>query len=553
MIFSLNMPEIKMNRAKELFEDLISRATPVPLGYISVLFKRRVKDEIPNYLAEFIKHDRRVINTNLGFFIYQSGYYKKIDNEEYLKKIAAELLKCAEVTPKSYFLNETVKMLGSLCIIDDKDFNSGTIHNIAKGILELDLKTGVISFEKHSPAYFTNYKAEVEYLSDLDTAPAENFLKQIIPDKNQRIISLEAIALAMFPDIRKELEFTRFILEFGEGSNGKSIYTNFRRRIIGNEVCSSVSIDQITGKENRFVASTMYKRKANFSTENESSFIKDSSILKQISSGKPGDELMVEFKHKQAFPAIVNPILHFAINKPPVLPASRTAALERRIAIVNFPNKFSKNPKDGELLADNRLENPEFTKPIVNGLLILALQALKEMIQRGHTWQEGIAETLKEAILKGSHKDLFFEQRLEFDPGAEIGSVELHRDYIDFCLEEGIAEEYETKKGKSIHWLDEKYDKACRKPGTLSKWIKQRFKKKVQDIYVYNSENKRVRGFKGIKLKNKNVENDLFSCAEQNNEELSPNNSLHTCTDEKQQSLNPDPDSLLEPKKREDE
>lgn len=523
--------------ANERFKDLINKATPVPIGYINICLKEEITGDIPHYMAEYIRYDNRVINTNLGFHMYHEGYYKKIDNEEYLKKIAKELLEYAGIIPKSYFLNEPIKLLSAYSLINDKDFNPGNKHNIENGALTIDLNTGDVIFEKHSPHNYFSYKAEAQFIPNIDTSPAENFLKQIIPDKNQRIISLEAIGMSIFPDIRKVLEFTRFILEFGEGSNGKSIYTNFRRRVIGNEVCSSVSIDQIIGKENRFVASTMYKKKANFSTENESSYIKESAILKQISSGKPGDELMVEFKHRQAFPAIINPILHFAINKPPSLPASRTVALERRIAIINFPNKFSKNPKDGELSADNRLENSEFTKPIVDGLLILTLKAIKEMIQRGHPWQEGILSTLKEAILKGSHKDLFFEECVEVDPETEISSKELHGAYTEFCLGEGIAEEYQTQRGTSLHWCDEKYDKACKKPPALSKWVKQRYKKDVKDIYVYDENNKRVRGFKGLKLKKKNVENELFNCAIQNNSELSQIKPLNSCTDKTEHSL----------------
>ena len=526
-----------MNKAKELFEDLISRATPVSLGHVNILFKERKKEDIPNSLAEYIKHEKRVINTNLGFYIYDSGYYKKIDNEESLKKIAAELLNCSGVTPKPYFLNETVKMLSSLCLIDDKDFNPSNMHNVANGLLKIDLNTGDVVFEKHSPNYYFSYKAEAEYIPDLATQVIEDFMEKIIPDKNQRIISLEALSFAIFPDLRKKVEFTKVTLEYGEGSNGKTINTGLRRRVIGNEVCSSTPIDLLLDKGQRFIASTLYKKRANFSTESESSFIRESSLLKQITSGKPGDELMVEFKHKHPFSAIINPVLNFAINKPPVMPPNRTAALERRIQIINYPNKFSKNPKDGELLADSRLEDPEFTKPHVNGLLILAIKAIKEMIQRSYIWQEGVAETLKKAILKGSHKDLFLEDCIEFDLESEISTSDLHKAYVDFCLEEGIAEEHQTKRGTSISWADERYDKACRKPAGLSKWLNQRLKKKVQDAILYNSDNRRVRGFKGIKLKNKNVDNDLCNRAEPNNDESSQNNDIHGCTDESAHSF----------------
>lgn len=536
----------------ELFEDLVSKATSVPLGYINICLKEKRKEEIPHYLAEYLRINYRIINTNMGFYRYAKGFYKKIDNEEELKKIAKELLEYAGVIPKSHYLNETVKLLNSYCLIEDRDFNPKDKHNISNGLLSLDIETGESVLEKHSPQYYFNYISEVTYINATDTQLTEDYLKKIIPNENQRIVSLEALGFAMFPELRKVLEFTKVTLEYGEGSNGKTIYTGIRKKLLGSGVCSSTPIDAIL-KNQRFIASTLVEKRANFSTENESSFIKDSSLLKQITSGKPGDELLVEFKHKQPFSKIVNPILFFAINKPPILPANRTPALERRIQIVNFSNRFSKKPKEGELLADNKLENPEFTEDLINGLLILVLGAVKDMVKRGHIWQEGVSETLKEAISKGSHKERFFEENIEFDVESEIASIDLHKEYTRFCIEEGIADEHTTNKGTKIIWLDEGFDKACRKPATLSKWVKQRFKKSIQDVFVYNSENKRVRGFKGIKLKNKNVEGEPFNCATKEDEKLSTQSSLHSCTDEKKLFTKREPKTeLLEKIKEKD-
>lgn len=522
--------------AKEKFEELISKATSVALGLVKIAFAEKRKEEIPHFLAEYIKHDKKLINTHLGFHIYSSGYYKKTESEDSLKLIAAELLKYAEVVPKPYFLTETVKLLSTYCFIQEQDFNPGNLHNIKNGMLKLDLDSGSINFISHSSSEYLNYTADVNYLPDLDNASAIDFLEKVIPDKNQRIIALEAIGFAIFPDLRKRFEFTKFTLEYGDGSNGKSIYTDFRERIIGQYICSSLSLDALTRKENRFAASSLYKKRANFSTENESSFIRESSTLKQITSGKSGDKMSVEFKHKQAFFASVNPILFFAINKPPVLPANRTFALERRMQVINFSNRFSANPKDGELLADSRLDNYEYTKDIVSGILNLTLDAIKNMLQRGYIWQGGVSETLKEAVLKGSHKEQFFEEDIEFSPDSEVASDDLHNAYVSYCFQEGIAQEHQNKAGTvKIIWNDENNDKACRTPHALSKWINQRFKGQVSGAFLKNTRGNRVRGLKGLKLKNKDVENEVCNRAVLNNEELSQNKQLHTCTVESEQ------------------
>lgn len=522
--------------ASQMFEELISRATPVPLGIVNRCFKEKKKEEIPHYLAEYIKYDKKLINTHLGFHLYSFGYYKKIESEDSLKFIAAELLKYAEVIPKPYFLTETVKLLSTYCFIQEQDFNPGNLHNVKNGMLKLDLDTVSIDFIRHSSSDYLNYIADVSFLPDLDTELAVDFLEKVIPDKNQRIIALEAIGFAIFPDLRKRFEFTKFTLEYGDGSNGKSIYTDFRERIIGQHICSSLSLDALTRKENRFAASSLYKKRANFSTENESSFIRDSSVLKQITSGKSGDKMSVEFKHKQAFFASVNPILFFAINKPPVLPANRTFALERRMQVINFSNRFSTNPKESELLADSRLDNYEYTKDIVNGILNLTLEAIKDMLQRGYIWQNGVSETLKDAVLKGSHKEQFFEEDMEFISDSEIASDDLHNAYVSYCLQEGIAQEHQNKTGTvKIIWNDENNDKACRTSHALSKWINQRFKGQVSSTFLKNTKGIRVRGFKGLKLKNKDVENEVCNRAVLNNEELSQNKDLHTCTDESKQ------------------
>lgn len=548
-----------MNKAKELFEELIKNATPVSLGYLILCNKAKSKkQEIPHYLAQFICKTKSILNTNTGLFIYEDGFYKTLPKDERVKKIAMDYLQIAGIVPTPHLLAETVKMIETLSFSSNELVNPTNMHNVANGTLVINPINGEVNLILHSDKNIFTYKAEAEYLPDTNTMQVTDFLNSIIPDKSQQIIVLETLVFGMFPELRQHIEFTKITLLQGEGNNGKTIFTGFCKRIIGNDACSSTSLDQLSNKDNRFMPITLYKKKANFSTENDTVLIKDNSILKAITSGKPGDELTIEQKHKPAFPALVNPVLMMALNKEITLPANRTYALERRPQIVTFPNKFSKNPKESELQADNRLENYEYTKPIVNGLLILALKAIKEMIKRGSIWQEGVAENLKKAILRGSHKERFIDECILLDLEAQETSENIHAAYVKHCLEEGLAQEHQNKGGTArIIWLTEKYDDACRTPAALSKYLKSRFKKQIEDTYISLPGGRRIRGFKGIRLGSEKVEDEPFNCADSNTSGAKPktNNdtNLHRCTDDhKLSSAKKAKPELLEVLKQED-
>lgn len=489
-------------------KELISKATNVSLGYLIVASKnKKLKGEIPHYLAEFMYQTEAIKNTSSGLYIYKNGFYQQLPEQELKQKIIG-YLKIVGIIPTTHILNETVKILEAISFTANQDVNPELIHNVSNGILKLNPETKEIEFISHSPEYFFNYIAEAKYLVETDLAFIQTFINTVITDKNQQKHILEALAFATFPGLRNYIEYTRMTLMYGEGKNGKSIITDLCKRVIGHNACSSTSLDQLIGKENRFAISTLDKKRANFSTETDSILIRESSALKAITSGKPGDELSVEYKHRQAFSALIRPILFFALNKPPALPANRTFATERRIQTINFPVRFSKNPKNGELKADDRLENKEFTKPYVNGLLILVLNTAKELLVRGSLTEEGIEQNLEEAILKGSHLERFAKEQIVFDPEVETTTQEVYEEYLSYCYQEGIAYEHQNKNGtvKPI-WQDEKSDPACKSTIKLGRWINTRFKNQVKNKNISMSGGKQAKGFGGINLR-KNIVGD---------------------------------------------
>lgn len=458
-------------------ESLISKATTVPPGFASICRGPNNNPIIAYHLAQYIIEDQQIIGLAKGLFKFTEGYYKFLERPEFIKKDASKLISQSNAIPTIGLLNEFSSQLFVLSCTEDKEVNPGNMHIMQNGILKLNIANKSIDFIKHNPNIIFTFKSEAGYNLNQDCQTAQKFLDEVLPDKNHQKLFLEALGFAIFPALRQKIEYTKATLMYGAGSNGKTLLQGFCIRMIGPDACSSTSLDQIIGRD-KFQIGSMYLKRANFSSENESAIIKETKMLKAITSGKDGDMVDVEFKFVNPFKAKVNPILIFAVNKELFLPESRTFALERRLNFIDFPNIFSNNPKDGEKLADNRLEDKDFTQPIVDGLLGLTIKAVEELLKRGHPWEEGTKESLKKAILKGSHIERFIDAHIVPDREAKTSSKEVYGQYLEFCFEEGLAEEnYDRNNELKPKWHDDRYDKTCKSSFVLTKNLCKRLAK----------------------------------------------------------------------------
>ena len=486
--------------SKNMLQILISRATTVPPGFATLGRKISVT---AYYIAKYIIEENQIISLARGLFAFKDGFFKFLERADLIKHIASELSEQANYTPTSGLVNEVVNQMRYLPYTSDKGVNPENMHNVKNGILKLNAESGTVEFLDHNPGIIFTFKAEVAYKPNQDCTATQQFLDEVIPDKNHQKLLLEALGFAMFPALRQKMEYTKMIAMYGKGSNGKTILQGFCIRMIGADACGSTSLDQINGGD-KFQMSSLYQKRANFCSENEATVIKETKALKSITSGKDADMVDVEFKFSNSFKAKINPIMLFAVNKELSLPAERTFALERRLVFIDFPNTFSQNPKPetDEKKADNRLENSEFTQPIVDGLLSLIVETVKELIKRGRPWDEGVSENLKKAVLRGSHVERYIHERIELDPEAKTASKEIHDDYVNFCIGEGMADEYFDKDDNlKPNWSKDTYDKPCKRAGELTKRLLRHFKSKIEQDWIHHFKGKKDRAIKGIKLK----------------------------------------------------
>ncbi len=489
---------------KETLNILLSRATTVPAGFAALKKEEDVEyNEIAYNTSKYLIEDIGLIGLKRGVFAFQKGYYKLIEDAHFIKHEAVKLLEQSHYTPSTRILSDISQLIPSKCRTPETKINPENMHNVKNGILKLNLQEETIEFTEHSPDVIFTFMAEASYKPDMDCSIAQKFLNDVMPNKDHQKLFLEALSFAMFPALRQKMEYTKMIVMFGEGSNGKTILIGFCMRIIGLDAFGSTSLDQINSGD-KFQVSSLYLKRANFSSENDATIIKETKNLKAITSGKDGDMIDIEFKHVNPFKAKVCPILFVAVNKQLALPADRTPALERRFNFVDFPFKFVDEPKPdtNERKKDNALESKELTKPIYDGLLCLVVEAVKELIKRGKPWNVGVEEGVKEAALRGSHFERFIHERVELAPEDKTASKDIFDDYVNFCIAEGIADEYFDKNGNlKPNWNKDSFDKPCKRADALTKKLLKQFKSKIKQDWIYHSNGKKDRALKGIKLK----------------------------------------------------
>lgn len=517
---------------QEILKLLLTRATTVPVGFAALQNEDDVeyKDIVYN-IAKYLIEDYIFIGLKRGVFSFQRGYYKLIEDAHFIKHEAIKLLEQARYTPSTHILSDISKIIPSICRTPETKVNPENMHNLKNGVIKLNLQEGTIEFVEHSPDIIFTFMSEGVYKSDMDYSMAQQFLDGVMPNKNHQILFLEALAFAMFPAIRQKMEYIKITIMFGEGRNGKTILIGFCMRIIGLDAFGSTSLDQINNGD-KFQVASLYQKKANFSSENDATIIKETKNLKAITSGKDGDMVDVEFKHIQPFKAKVNPILFAAVNKQMALPADRSPALEQRLNFIDFPYKFVDEPKPdtNERKKDNTLEDKLLTQPIVDGLLYLAVEAAKELLKRGKPWNTGVAEGVKEAALRGSHFERFVHKHIQLDPDVKTASKDIFDAYVNFCIEEGIAYERYDKQGnlKPDWGSNEKYDKPCQRADKLTIKLLKYFGKQINLDWIPHLNGKKDRAIKGLKLKVRHDDDEeTVACQENNSPDMG-------CTPERQ-------------------
>lgn len=418
----------------------------------------------------------------------EGSLYKPL-KESVLRKLILET--CKEILPRDKVSKTTVNdilfYLNTLEIIPEDQINLGDRFSFKNG--ELALIDGEINLINHNSVF--TFQSNLEADLNASTIETNQFLNDILASEKDKKQILESLAVGMFPALRHRVNFDSFVLAFGTGANGKSVlFENLVKNVFGINAISNVPIEQMN---KRFFLANLVGKRLNIATENASHYIAENRQVKALTSG---DTQTVERKHMQPFEIDIFCSLFFSINREPTI-ADVSFAMKRRLRLINFPYRFTDNPKGNEKKADASLRDPksEKAKKLQQGLIVL----IKETTER--LWQEQKMTPNDQNIIteiqeQSSHHRQFTKEYLEFDPYSEIDSKDLFNLYIDFCEKEHITE---TNDKGTIRWTDpDRYDFATRSQNKLTKRLLELYPSQLS-----KSRNSQRRTIKGLRVKNK--------------------------------------------------
>ncbi|MCC3145795.1 phage/plasmid primase, P4 family [Halanaerobium sp. Z-7514] len=384
--------------------------------------------KVLKYLSEDKGIKYKYVTKKQLFMRYENGVWK----EEYVKKKGCYLRKVVTdfLADISYRFNRRSKVnevvRNIMHEVSDVSKNDDVFDpaNQPKRLINFkNLIFDAVNQKKlpHDSKHHLIYQLPVDYSDKAECPLWEKTLKEWINDEDTILFLQEFIGYMMTTYNCTH----KFVIFYGGGSNGKSVFLNIVESLLGDSY-HSMGLKRFT-ERTRWTAHDLVGKLANICSDIDYVKFKYTGLIKKLSGG---DSVEAEIKGGETYN--YEPIIKllFSANK---LPEAKnlTHGFYRRLEIVNFPNKFSPNMEnyDPQLTSKLKTELPGIARWAINGLI--------RFLENGK--QFTISDTMRIDLLNYmDQKNVFSEFLEEFvvetdDPDDYIVSRNLYNIYKDWA------------------------------------------------------------------------------------------------------------------------
>ena len=249
----------------------------------------------------------------------------------------------------------------------------------------------------------------------------------------------------------------KFMAMVGEGANGKSVLLEVLKRLVGQENCSAVALEDFV---ERFALQPTIGKLVNVCAEiGQVSKLPEGKLKAFVG----GDRMSFDRKFRD--PLQVNPTarLVFATNQLPKF-RDRSEGLWRRLIVVPCTRVVAPDQQDRQLAEKLCEELP--------GILNWALEGLARLRERSKFIVPATCQKAAQAHRRDSQPELqFFEECCEAGPKAEVGCGTLHQAYSRWSIDR-YQEVMDSKQfGKALRKCFSKVDRARRRQDGKPVWV----------------------------------------------------------------------------------
>lgn len=368
--------------------------------------------------AQFIKSEYHIKRINGQLHVYRNGIY--VPGQRYIENMMIQSIPTLKMNQR----NEVLKYLEVL--IPDNEVVSAYENMIAFENGVYDRKNDVLL--PFSPQYVITNLIPWNYNKHAYDELTDKTLNRLsCNDSEIRALLEEVIGYCFY---RKNSLQKSFILT-GSGSNGKSTYLETLKVLLGEINISQLDIGEL---DDRFNTIMMSGKLANIGDDISSDYLegKTLAVFKKVVTGNglKGEQKgmdVVFFK-----PTIK---LIFSSNDIPKMKSKGFDAIKRRLLIIPFNAKFSKDDPD----YDNEIEEKLKTDAAMEYLIQLGLQGLDRALRnKGFTESSKVQKEVEE-FAKENDPMLSWLDSLE-DESFLIneGIQDIYMNYSVYCEQSGF-------------------------------------------------------------------------------------------------------------------
>jgi len=420
---------------KILLQKLVGQITPIDFGK---LVKEDGGGDVTNakyqilavrQIMEFAKRNKWGLCKNQGFtYLYNGAYWKNIDAddiEDFLGKAAGKLGVPWDKAEHFAWRKELYKQFLSSAHLPAPERGKNTVLvNLENGTLEIDIATKELSLRDFDSSDFLTFQLPFRYDYEAPCPIFQKYLEEILPDpESQRALS-EFLGYVFIDTSILKLE--KALLLYGTGANGKSVFYDVVRKLLGDHNTSEYSLESLTNNSG-YQRAMIANRLVNYASEINGKL--ESSVFKQLVSGEP-----VEARLPYQNPQIITQYakLIFNCNELPK-EVEKTHAFFRRFQIIPFDVTVPDEKQDKELA--NKIIGSE-----LSGVLNWLLEGLGTLLENKRFSPCKAAEDALEQYKKESDSvRLFLEMNnYQTDHNSYVLVAEMYADYRTWTKENGF-------------------------------------------------------------------------------------------------------------------
>lgn len=358
------------------------------------------------------------------FYNYDAGVYRPLQMEDVRSIFLSEMLKDGLTNYRK--VGAVSDKIACFKSIEGRTFTQAqenpddNILNFANGLL--DIRTYTLTV--HTPEYLSTSQIPIMYNPDATAPRWEQFVREVSSDDPQQVKLLQEVAGYC---LTTSTVFAKAFILFGQGANGKSMFTRLLAKIVGKDATSSVNLTTLT---RQFGLYGIIGKKINLIDEISGNYFESNTIKGVIS----GETMSAEVKYRpEPLEFVPTAKLLFSVNELPKI-NDTTPGLYRRFIIIPFDRSFESAP---DLTLEQKLTEE------LPGILNWAIAGLKVLRGEGR-FNETDRNTEAMRIFKTENSPMVEFFNLYYEPvtAAEHGKfliplTDLYAQYRQYCFDHG--------------------------------------------------------------------------------------------------------------------